>query len=330
LMSDGCRETQPDTGRLETTNDKDKVPLRGMERYADKRHRIMIVDCHTHINLAADDAETSEHFAAAETVDACIVLASIDEPGEDVNKRLAQYVNKYKEKMVGFAVLEPNNEKVNVSNLKHVSEKLGLKGVVLYCSACGFHPAHTKAMHFYESAQELGLPIFFHNAGETARAVLEYTQPYLLDEVAREFTALKMIIGNMGVPFVEQTLLMISRHENVYADLTIQPKNVWQTYNMVVAAHEYGVMDKLLFGSGFPSGNAGECIETLLGFNMLLADTNLPTVPRGNIRNIIERDTLELLGIRPRSTETQDDKGEKTKDRKNSTKKDKKKTENDD
>jgi len=56
-------------------------------------------------------------------------------------------------------------------------------------------------------------------------------------------------------------------------------------------------MDKLLFGSGFPCGNAGQCIETLLGFNMLLADTNLPTVPRVNIRNIIERNTLELLGI---------------------------------
>ena len=303
-----------------------------MERYADKRCRIMIVDCHTHINLAADDAETSEHFAAAETVDACIVLATIDGPGEDVNKRLAQYVNKYKEKMVGFAVLEPNNEKINLSNLKHISEKLGLKGVVLYCSACGFHPAHTKAMRFYESAQEMGLPIFFHNSGETAgaRAVLEYTQPYLLDEVAREFMGLKIIIGNMGVPFVEQTLLMVSRHENVYADLTIQPKNVWQTYNMVVAAHEYGVMDKLLFGSGFPSGNAGECIETLLGFNMLLADTNLPTVPRGNIRNIIERDTLEVLGLRPRSTETQGDAEEKTKDRKSPARKGRKNDEDDD
>ncbi len=292
----------------------------------------MIVDCHTHINLATDDAETSEHFAAAETVDACIVLATLDEPGDDVNKRLAQYVNKYKEKMVGFAALEPNKEKVNAGHLKHLSEKLGLKGVVLYCSACGFHPAHTKAMRFYESVQELGLPIFFHNAGDTAgaRAVLEYTQPYLLDEVAREFSTMKMIIGNMGVPFVEQTLSMVSRHKNVYADLTIQPKNVWQTYNMVVAAHEYGVMDKLLFGSGFPSGNAGQCIETLLGFNMLLADTNLPTVPRGSIRNIVERDTLEVLGIRPRTAETPEDTSETMKDRKSPAKKDKRKTENDD
>jgi hypothetical protein len=75
-------------------------------------------------------------------------------------------------------------------------------------------------------------------------------------------------------------------------------------------------MDKLLFGSGFPSGNAGQCIETLLGFNMLLADTNLPTVPRGSIRNVIERNTLELLGIDNKSPEIQEEKGKKSKDRK--------------
>jgi predicted TIM-barrel fold metal-dependent hydrolase len=120
----------------------------------------------------------------------------------------------------------------------------------------------------------------------------------------------------MGMPFIEQTLSIVSRHKNVYADLTIRPKNVWQTYNMVVAAHEHGVMDKLLFGSGFPSGNASQCIETLLGFNMLLADTNLPTVPRGSIRNIIERDSLKLLGIETDSTETQAEQNEKTKEQK--------------
>jgi len=291
----------------------------------------MIVDCHTHIHLAADDAETSEHFAAAETVDACIVLATSDGQSEEINRTLSQYVTRHKEKMVGFAVLQPVKDKVNANALKHLVEKLGLKGVALYCSACGFHPSHSRAMRFYESAQELGLPVFFHNAADTAgtQAVLEYIQPYLLDQVAREFPAMKMVIGNMGVPFVEQTLLMVSKHKNVYADLTIQPKNVWQTYNMVVAAYEYGVMDKLLFGSGFPSGNAGQCIETLLGFNMLLADTNLPTVPRGSIRSIIERDTLELLGIRPKTPEPQEDKSEKTKEHKGLSKKDKRKTDND-
>lgn len=289
----------------------------------------MIVDCHTHINCAGDDVEMSEHLSAAEPVDACIVLATSDGPpgygsglrrdeSEEVNKGLAEYVNKHKEKMVGFAVVEPIQDKISVNNLKPIKDKLGLKGVVLYCSACGFHPAHSRAMRFYESAQELGLPVFFHNSDGAlgADAVLDYAQPYLLDEVARGFSALKIIIGNMGMPFIEQTLLMVAKHENVYADLTIKPSNVWQTYNTVVAAYERGVMDKLLFGSGFPLGNAGQCMETLLGFNMLLADTNLPTVPRGSIRNIIERDTLELLGIRDKSIEAQEEKSEKTKERK--------------
>jgi len=278
----------------------------------------MIVDCHTHIDFAAGDAAKSEHLAAAETVDMCIVLSTLDGPSEEINKTLAEYVSKHKTKMVGFAALEPRDNKTNVNYLQSIKDKLGLKGVVLYCSVCNMHPAHSRAMKFYESAQELGLPVFFHNGGASIKtdAILNYTQPYLLDEVAREFPGLKIIIANMGLPFIEQTLSMVSKHKNVYADLTIRPKNVWQTYNTVVAAHEYGVMDKLLFGSGFPSGDAGQCIETLLGFNMLLADTNLPIVPRGSIRNVIERNTLELLGIDNKGPGIQEEKGKKAKERK--------------
>jgi predicted TIM-barrel fold metal-dependent hydrolase len=280
----------------------------------------MIVDCHTHIKLAAKDAETSEHLAAAETVDVCIVLATLEGSSDEVNKRLSQYVNKHKEKMAGFAVVEPDQDKISTSHLKSIPDKLGLKGVILYCSACGYHPTHSRAMRLYESLQELGLPVFFHNSGDSlgSDAVLEYAQPFLLDEIAREFTNLKIILGNMGLPFVEQTLSMISRHKNVYADLTIYPSRIWQTYNMVVAAYEQGVMDKLLFGSGFPSASAGQCIETLLGFNMLLADTNLPMVPRANIRNIIERDTLELLGIKDTGREIREKENEKAKGHKSS------------
>jgi predicted TIM-barrel fold metal-dependent hydrolase len=278
----------------------------------------MIVDCHTHINFGADEVEMSEHLAAAETVDRCIVLASSDRPSDEVNKKLAEYVDKYKEKMVGFAAIDPINDKISVNKLKPIRDRYELQGVVLHCCAKGMHPAHSRAMRFYESAQELGFPVFFHNSHGAfgTNDVLSYAQPYLLDEVAREFSGLKIVIGNVGMPFIEQTLSMIARHENVYADLTIRPGNVWQTYNTVVAAYEGNVMDKLLFGSGFPMGNAGECIEALLGFNMLLADTNLPAVPRGSIRNIIERNTLELLGIRDKSTGTQEEKAEKTKEHK--------------
>ncbi len=258
----------------------------------------MIVDCHTHIR-SLDEAGISEHLAAADTVDACMVLATLSEARDRTNKELADYVGQHGDRLVGFGVVDPIRDHGADANLVSLTEKLGLKGIVLYCSMSGFHPTHSRAMRFYSAVQESGLPIFFHNGSHSLRpeAVLEFTQPYLLDEVARHFPDLKIIIGNMGVPFVEQTLSMVSKHEHVFADLTIRPSKVWQTYNIVVAAHERGVMDKLLFGSGFPLSGADECIETLLGFNMLLSDTKLPTVPRGSIRNVIERDSLELLCI---------------------------------
>jgi predicted TIM-barrel fold metal-dependent hydrolase len=258
----------------------------------------MIVDCHTHIrNL--NDKEVSDHLAAAETVDACIVLGTSGGPHAQTNRQVAEHVRRHADRMVGFAVVDPTVDTFNDKTMAGLTEQLGFKGFVLYCAKSGFHPTHSQAMRFYEAAQEAGLPIFFHNSGHTlnAEAVLEYSQPLLLDEVARTFPKLRIIIGSMGVPFVDQTLAMLSKHENVFADLTIRPGKVWQTYNIVIAAHEWGAMDKLVFGSGYPRHSAGECIETLLGFNMLLSDTKLPTVPRASIRNVIERDSLGLLGI---------------------------------
>jgi predicted TIM-barrel fold metal-dependent hydrolase len=227
------------------------------------------------------------------------VLAGAVGPSDETNKKLADYVGKHKSKMVSFAVVDPTEDKVSVSNLRPIKEKMGLKGCVLYCPACGFHPANSRAMRFYESAMELKLPVFFHNGYPVPQrdAILEYAQPYLLDEVARTFGDLKIVVGGMGSPFVEQTLALVAKHENVYADLTVRPRCVWQIYNMVVGANEQGVMDKLLFGSGFPVSTAGQCIETLLGFNMLLGGTNLPSVPRSEILGVIERDALAALGI---------------------------------
>src|SRR3989304_6357538 len=144
----------------------------------------VIVDCHTHINCAVDDdIGTSGHLEAVQTVDACIVLATPEGPCDQVNKKLSEYVSRHREKMVGFAVVEPVEDNISIKNLTATKEKLGLEGVVLYCCRCGFHPAHSRAMRFYESAQQLGLPVFFHNSGTLEpNDVLDYAQPYRLAE----------------------------------------------------------------------------------------------------------------------------------------------------
>ena len=258
----------------------------------------MIVDCHTHItNPATDQQGIAERLAAQENVEKCFVLAAPGESADKTNTRLAEFVAKYPERMVGFGFADPAATLFKAKQLA-LLKKQNLKGIVLYCPACDFHPAHTKAMRLYELAQENSLPVFFHSGGDICpKGSLQYAQPYLLDEIAAKFSDLKIIIGNMGLPFLEQTLSMIARHQNVYADLTIKVDRSWQLYTTVISAFENGVLDKLLFGSGFPCGDAAASIESLLGFNKRLGDTNLPTVPRDQLRKIIERDTLHTLGI---------------------------------
>jgi predicted TIM-barrel fold metal-dependent hydrolase len=259
----------------------------------------MIVDCHTHIySPMGRQQDLAERLAGQTNVDKCIVLADPGESSDRTNSQLAEFVSKYPQKMVGFGFLDPVRNGSSKKFITTLTEKQGLKGAVLYCSACDFHPAHTKAIRLYESAQEASVPVFFHNSGDISPGgSLQYAQPYLLDEIAGQFKELRIIIGNMGYPFLEQTLTMTARHPNVYADLTIKVDRPWQLYTTVIAAFESGVLDKLLFGSGFPCGDAAASIEALLGFNKRLGDTNLPTVPRDQLRKIVERDSLQLLGI---------------------------------
>ena len=258
----------------------------------------MIVDCHTHLQCPQQGTLLDEHAAACKKVDACFVLAGMSGDRAAANQELAEYV-RGNPKAYGFAAINPAEDPVTAKAVKALIVDQGLSGVVLYCAEDQFHPAHSRALRLYEAVQELGLIVYFHNCPPySPPAVLDYARPWLLDEVARTFDSLKIIVGRMGAPFLEQTNSLLVKHANVYADLSIHPQRVWQVYNLVMNAYEAGVMDKLLFGSGFPYAEPGACIETLLGFNKLLADTHLPQVPREKLRSIVERDSLTLLGLK--------------------------------
>jgi predicted TIM-barrel fold metal-dependent hydrolase len=258
----------------------------------------MIIDCHTHLQCPERGDLRARHTELCERVDGCFVMAGLSDDREAANKELADYVAS-NPKAYGFAYLNPVEDAIRQKAVKNLTTARGLCGVGLYCGENKFHPVHSRAMQFYEAAQQLGLIVYFHNCPPYSKgAVLDYAQPWLLDEVARMFPDLKIIIGRMGMPFFWQTQSLLAKHENVYGDLSIQPQRIWQNYNIVVSAYEAGVMDKILFGSGFPYAEPDACIETLLGFNRMLVNTHLPQVPREKLRSIVERDTLTLLGLK--------------------------------
>jgi uncharacterized protein len=292
----------------------------------------MIVDCHTHIwqspdqlgqlesvgaaararkrppRVAATDrpawrgvpaADPEYHWAQSGTVDKSIVLGFKSRylAAEIPNRFVSEYVRKFPQKLIGFAGIDPTDEGA-VEEVQTARHELRLQGVTVSPPNQDFHPADSRAMDVYAEAEKLGMPILFHPSGQfSEKSKLEYGRPYLLDEVARSFPKLRIVIAQLGQPWVDETIIMLGKHANVFADVSGLLSRTWQAYNALVSSFQHGVIDKLLFGSDFPYTNATESIEALYSINQLAQGTNLPLVPREALRGIVERDTLSLLGL---------------------------------
>ena len=111
--------------------------------------------------------------------------------------------------------------------------------------------------------------------------------------------------------WVEETLLLLDKHKNIWADISGVVSRPWQLYNALLSASSFGVMDRLLFGSGFPFETPAKAIESLYSVNAFSQGTQLPAVPRSQIRAVVERDATACLGmdtiITPRPTPVEDD-----------------------
>lgn len=272
----------------------------------------MIVDCHTQIwdssaqwgkaavSAVADVtcADVAKHREAIDKVDRAIVLGfkSLYLEAEIPNRSIAEYVRRNPSKIVGFAGIDPT-ERDWLEELRIAQEELQLKGVTISPSMQNFHPSDTHAMRLYEECARRRMPIVFEQNHRNAASKIEYARPLLLDEIAREFPELRIVVAHMGYPYIDETVVLLGKHQHIYADIAGLLRQPWLTYNALLTAHEYGVIGKLLFGSNFPFRLPATCIEALYSINQLSQGTNLAAIPREQLRGIVERDTLALLGI---------------------------------
>ena len=291
----------------------------------------MIVDCHTHIwqspeqlgqlDLGASArmirrratriagakavwrsvpaADPDHHWAESATVDKSIVLGFKSRylRAEIPNQYVADYVSRFPQKLIGFAGVDPT-EAGAIDDIHVAKEELRLRGITVSPANQDFHPTDSRAMELYAEAEQLAMPMLVHPSGHfTEQSKLEFGRPYLLDEVARSFPQLRIVIAQIGQPWVDETICMLGKHHNVFADVSGLLSRPWQAYNALVSAYQHGVIEKLLFGSDFPYTNATECIEALYSINQITQGTNLPVVPREALRGIVERDALGLLGL---------------------------------
>lgn len=210
---------------------------------------------------------------------------------------VADFVARAPEKLVGFAGCDPTQPRY-LDELREGIESLGLVGVKMGPMYAGFDPRDPRCTPVYRYCAERGLPILFHSGTTYNRlAPLGFTRPWLFDEVAMAHPELRIILAHVGHPFCEECLVVIRKHPHVYADISALYYRPWQFYTMLIAAQEYHVAHKLLFGTDYPFTTARDSIDGLRGANAIAGQGGLPRVVDETIMGIMERDSFALLGL---------------------------------
>jgi predicted TIM-barrel fold metal-dependent hydrolase len=245
------------------------------------------------------DVSPERHTAAMAGVSAAVVLG-FHAPYSDVvvpNDYLADYCRRAPGRWFGFASVNPVEPGAR-AELERAHEELKLPGLKLGPVYQNYHPLDPRAFPVYAYAEKMGIPIIIHQATTFPReAPLARALPLQLDELAIRFPELRVVLAHIGHPWEEDCVVTIRKHPNLYADISALHGRPWRFYQAMVTCVEYGVADKLLFGSDFPFFTPEQTAEGLRQVNRIVERTPLPRVPVKVIDGILERNPLEVLGL---------------------------------
>lgn len=274
-----------------------------------------MIDVHTHSMLSAHwGTEWDEHWRPVYGTDAEeVTVEKYDEAMNGVDLALVfglrataagvatpnEYIERFcaqtETNTIGFMALDPSDDDVLDQLADGVAR--GLRGIKLYPVLALFDPRDEAYDPFYRAADDAGLIVLWH-MGATPSPVgdLSVSQPLVVDEVARRHPELTQIIAHLGHPWQRETVVTLRKNRRVFSDVSASWARPFDGYRALVRAQEWGVVDKLLFGSDFPIWTPAEAVAGLRA----LADikpAGLPSIEPDTIEWLLDGDPRPVLGL---------------------------------
>ncbi|MEC7564791.1 MAG: amidohydrolase family protein [Planctomycetota bacterium] len=210
---------------------------------------------------------------------------------------VAQFVQQHPDNSLGFLSVDPTQPDWQ-AEMESGHQQLGMCGIKLLPMYAGFFPQDPIVDPLWEYATKHNLPVLLHTGTNfVSQAPLECTLPRNLDPVASKFPEVKIILAHVGHPYSGDCIVTVRKHRNLYTDISAIHYRPFQFYNTLVLVQEYGIWDKLLFGTDYPFTTIQATVDHLRNMNEMVAGTNLPRLDYDEIESMIYRDTLSLLEL---------------------------------
>ncbi|MGH7264119.1 MAG: amidohydrolase family protein [Candidatus Rokuibacteriota bacterium] len=219
----------------------------------------MAVDFHVHLT-AWGNVPQADRQAYVESFPKCLDAAGLDRAVIFAldNELVARTVAKARDRLTAFAFLDPRRPETPDRLERYVKEH-GFRGLKMSTSGGpiedhGFYPNEAACAPTFARAQELGVPVLVHagliycNPDDPGGTRTKYCLPIYLDDVAREFPNLKLVVAHGGRPFVEQTIAL-SLMPSVYVDVSwsLLPLTMWP--DLIRQLLEAFGPDRVIYGS---------------------------------------------------------------------------------
>src|SRR5439155_11192704 len=149
-----------------------------------------------------------------------VIMTYTELPGFNPNalEYIAEAVDKYPDRLIGYARLNPGHEAEAASLFKKAIREYKLKGLKLHPVGSLSHPADEATVRLIKLAAEHQAPVLFHCGDEPM------TTPLAIGIAAETVPDAKIIFGHMGGYFhVDEAIEVAERYPNVLLETSAMP-----------------------------------------------------------------------------------------------------------
>ena len=221
----------------------------------------MIIDAHTHIN---NEKKYEEYFAKAKgKVEKLFSLFYFSNNLAELLEFAATKDNLF---IIGSIDTDGNIES-QLQNCEKLFQEKKIYGIKLYPGYQYFYPSDEKIQPIAKLCQKYNKPLIFHSGDVYSpdnKAILKYSHPIHIDELAVNFPECQIVISHFGFPYFLETANVVSKNKNVYTDIsgTIdetdggkkEAKKMRDQYlNDLIRVFNYfpDIKQKIMFGTDF-------------------------------------------------------------------------------
>jgi predicted TIM-barrel fold metal-dependent hydrolase len=189
-------------------------------------------------------------------VDFGVALGDPEVSIEEVNKKYAELAQKYPDRLIAFAGVDPRRKNA-LDIFRRCVEEWGVKGLKLHPCA-GFYPNQREVYSLLEKACEWKIPVLIHSGIMMVPLRSKYSQSINFDDLGADFPDLPIIAAHSGGTFGYTQMISIMMIKlNIMADISAWQVTAAKNYLHFCKAlrdlMDFAEPERIFFGSDSPS-----------------------------------------------------------------------------